>query len=94
MFQIKTNQKITIGNDSTSPIIIFRVSAINVFDKIDLKNTSSIYIYSFFLKEFPSLKLDKLVTINIFNFIKIFVSFFSFRVFLHDLQKDDFGPRE
>jgi hypothetical protein len=61
MFQLHTNQKITVGSDSTSPIILLRVTAIYVFDNFELRNTSSTDIYNFFKKEFPSLKVEKLV---------------------------------
>jgi hypothetical protein len=59
MFQLHTNQRITVGSDNKSPIILFRVWSFNVFDNMDVRNRSSIDIYNFFKGEFPSLKVDK-----------------------------------
>ena len=59
MFQLLTNQRITIGEDSKSPILLFRCWSFNVFDNMELRNSSSIEIYNFFKNEFPSLKVDK-----------------------------------
>lgn len=59
MTNLKTNQRITSGDNPKNPVILLRCWSFSVFNNIDKRNAINEFIYKYLKESFPHISYDQ-----------------------------------